>query len=312
MNKPLISVIVPIYNVEKYLERAVSSLTTQTYDNLEIILVDDGSPDSCPALCDELAKLDNRIKVVHKENGGLSSARNAGINIAKGEYLSFIDGDDYVSSDMYELLYRAISENNADIAICGINWVNEDGTKYENVCPSPIIDEVFDKATAFRKLVPANSFYYVTACNKLYKKELFSNVLFPEGKINEDEYTVHHFFNNSNKIVSIKEELYFYVQRENSIMHKPFSVKKLDGVWAYLDRYKLYRKLGYKKEAKAVAMKACNLLILYIKKGNVIKRFRAFNKLFRKVSFLVFRNAKIIKLFPIYLLKLIKDLFSRK
>ena len=125
---PLISVIVPIYNVEKYLDRCVDSIINQTYKNLEIILVDDGSPDNCPQMCDDYAKKDSRIKVVHKENGGLSDARNVGMEVATGEYVSFIDSDDYISLDFYETLLETIVDNDSDIVECGVVKFYEDNS----------------------------------------------------------------------------------------------------------------------------------------------------------------------------------------
>ena len=122
----LISVIVPIYNVEQYLDRCVKSIVEQTYTNLEIILVDDGSPDNCGAMCDSWAARDNRIKVIHKENGGLSDTRNAGLGIATGDFISFIDSDDWIESAFYEKLLTAIRESNAEVAACATNFVTED------------------------------------------------------------------------------------------------------------------------------------------------------------------------------------------
>ena len=127
MKDELITVIVPVYKVEKYLDRCVQSIVDQTYTNLEIILVDDGSPDNCPKMCDEWAKKDKRIKVIHKQNGGLSDARNAGLEKAKGKYVGFVDSDDYISPIMYEKLYKCIIDNQADMAMCGFSTVDEKG-----------------------------------------------------------------------------------------------------------------------------------------------------------------------------------------
>ena len=126
MKQPLISIIVPVYKVENYLDRCVQSLVDQTWSNLEIILVDDGSPDNCGAMCDAWAARDNRIKVIHKENGGLSDARNAGMAIASGTYMGFVDSDDYISSDMYQLLYDRMAADGSDIAACGVELVYVD------------------------------------------------------------------------------------------------------------------------------------------------------------------------------------------
>lgn len=127
---PLISVIVPVYHVEKYLTKCVDSICSQTYDNLEIILVDDGGDDMCPSICDEYKKIDSRIKVIHKKNGGLSDARNAGLDIATGQYLYFVDSDDYIDDHTIEFLYASIVANGSDIAVCEYVRVSEDGEKY--------------------------------------------------------------------------------------------------------------------------------------------------------------------------------------
>ena len=163
----LISVIVPIYGVEKYLNKCVESLIGQTYKVLEIILVDDGSKDNCPTLCDEWAKKDSRIKVVHKENGGLSDARNAGLPYATGEYISFIDSDDYIEPTFYERLFAAIEEAGAEIAECGTRYVDECGNELK-IRQSQ--DGCFDTLTALKMLIQEKGLYQ-TVWNKLYKKE---------------------------------------------------------------------------------------------------------------------------------------------
>ena len=144
-----ISIIVPIYNVEKYLRKCIDSILNQSYDNLQIILVDDGSPDNCPKICDEYLNKDNRIQVIHKSNGGLSSARNAGIKVANGKYIAFIDSDDYIELNMIEKLVNAIEKSNADLCICGIRWVNKDGTLFTKVAKSPIKNIVYDDDKKF-------------------------------------------------------------------------------------------------------------------------------------------------------------------
>ena len=153
MSKELISVIVPVYKVEQYLDKCISSIVNQTYDNLEIILVDDGSPDNCPKICDNWAEKDQRIKVVHKQNGGLSSARNEGIVVATGKYISFIDSDDYIDSQTYEKMIFSITSTEADMCICGMKWVNEDGSLFQGVQESTVKNEVLeDQDNIFEKL----------------------------------------------------------------------------------------------------------------------------------------------------------------
>ena len=250
---PTISVIVPIYKVEKYLARCVDSLLAQTWRDIEIILVDDGSPDNSGAICDEFAKKDPRVKVIHKENGGLSSARNSGLSAASGDYIGFVDSDDYVLPQMYEKLYLSLTENNADISICNYSYVSEENGEIIPMV-SPVKTEVLSREEAYSYLdVAMDGYsYYVTAWNKLYKKELFEGCLFAEGKLHEDEFFVHHVFAKCNKISVIDDKLYMYMQRNGSITNTNITVKHLDGVYALCDRYKFFRLDGRKELATSI------------------------------------------------------------
>lgn len=247
--EPLISVIVPVYGVEAYLPKCVDSIIGQTYRNLEIILVDDGSPDNCGRICDDYAAKDPRIRVIHQKNGGLSAARNAGIAAAEGEYISLIDSDDYISPHMYARMYAAIRENGAELCICGMRWVNGDGSLYAGMEPCRVRDEVLTKEAAFRKLRGKNGAYYVTAVNKLYHKSLFDTVAFPVGRIHEDEFTVHLFMAQCERIACVGQALYFYVQRSGSITNSRYTIRKLDGVRAMWARYRFFRENGFREEA---------------------------------------------------------------
>lgn len=211
---PLISVIVPIYNVEKNLPRCLNSILEQTYQNLEIILVDDGSSDHSPQICDSYAQRDSRIKVIHQKNSGPSLARNAGINAANGTFLTFVDSDDYIASNMCEFLYDLILENQADISICGRFFAFENGDLEAKDMKN--VQLVMDSEKAIRNMCTFR--YYDTAswC-KLYKKSLFNSIRFPAGKICEDWYTIYKIFDKANKIVYDSTPLYYYYQRENSI-----------------------------------------------------------------------------------------------
>ena len=237
-NQELISVIVPIYNVEKYLKKCIDSIINQTYKNLEIILVDDGSPDNCGKICDEYAKNDKRIKVIHKKNGGLSDARNAGIDIAKGKYIGFVDSDDYIVSDMYEYLYNILIENSSDISICDYEYYYEKNNiigKSNNVK----INETVDKKEALRRLMGNSIGNY--AWNKLYKRDLFNDVRYPVGKKMEDCGTTYKLFYLSNKITIGNERKYYYLQRDDSILHKKnFSFYK-DFFELTLEKYKFIK-----------------------------------------------------------------------
>jgi len=179
-----ISVIVPVYNVEQYLERCIDSIINQTYKNLEIILVNDGSTDNSGQLCDELAKKDDRIRVIHKKNGGLSDARNVGVDEAKAELIGFIDSDDYIDEDMYELLINNLKAANADLSMCGHYDV------YNNVPEAQVVDKKTWELSPREaiKMVMEAKILSVTAVNKLYKKSLFSELRFEIGKIAEDAF----------------------------------------------------------------------------------------------------------------------------
>ncbi|MBR3071813.1 glycosyltransferase family 2 protein [Fibrobacter sp.] len=215
MQKPnsLISIIIPIYKVEPYLRRCLNSIVNQTYTNLEIILVDDGSPDSCPQICDEYAVKDNRIIVIHKRNGGLSDARNAGLNICKGEYISFVDSDDWVDEKYIEILLELAIKENADIAIGENIQTNDICNKPNNI--SKI--QIYSSKEALYHLFSQDHIAFTISCGKLYRKELFSNLHFPIGKYHEDEYTTYILFYHSKKIVYTNCILYYYFRHSNSI-----------------------------------------------------------------------------------------------
>lgn len=221
-----ISVIVPVYKVEKYLRKCVDSILAQSFADFEIILVDDGSPDNCGKICDEYALKDNRIKVIHKENGGLSDARNAGIKISKGEYLSFIDSDDYIAPDFLEILYKLVCENKANIAVCDAIVVKEDETAEFDILEKY---ELMDKNLALVEMVYDRKFS-VNTWNKLYKKELFEEILFPKGLLYEDLATTYKLVDKSNKVVYTQAKLYAYVQRGGSIMGQTGYKMKKDKV----------------------------------------------------------------------------------
>ena len=236
---PLISVIVPVYNVEQYIDRCVESIINQTYQNLEIILVDDGSTDNSGIKCDEWKKKDKRVVVVHKKNGGLSDARNAGLEIANGEYIGFVDSDDYICLDMYRILSETMEKTQANIVECKRRRFTDSDTNLSaNSCDFSI--EVFDAEQALLELILERKLKQ-TAWNKLYQRRSITT-LFEVGKINEDEYWTYQIFGKAKKIVSVDTELYYYYQRELSIMHEKYSVKRLDGVKARKERLEYIKK----------------------------------------------------------------------
>ena len=182
VNNELISIVVPVYNVEKYIEKCVNSITNQVYNNLEIILVNDGSTDNSGKLCDSLSKLDDRIKVYHKENGGLSDARNYGVERANGTYIGFVDSDDFIDSDMYKTLYDVIKRENADVAECNMKIVYPNSArqyttkKYYRVCNEI---EYIKEYLVLEKI-------FGSVCTKLIKSEIAKTLTFPKGKLYED------------------------------------------------------------------------------------------------------------------------------
>ena len=234
-----ISVIVPVYRVEPYLNRCVQSIVDQTYRNLEIILVDDGSPDNCPAICDAWAARDSRIKVIHKENGGLSDARNAGMTAAAGEYIGFVDSDDWIEADMYRLLYENMVEHDSDISACGVEMVWDNGT------PSQILTKagscVMDVQEAMRSLIQ-ETWLKQPVWYKLYKRKLIQEIPFPVRKYHEDVFWSYQAVGNARKVSVFDRLCYHYMQRDGSIMGEEYSVKRLDALEAKLLRFQYIEK----------------------------------------------------------------------
>ena len=239
---PLISVIVPVYKVEAYLEKCVYSILNQTYKELEIILVDDGSPDECGKICDNLILVDRRIKALHKENGGLSDARNVGMLHANGAYYMFIDSDDFIHPRMISILMDCLSENNGDIAVCNFESIQDDYRmeEFEEIKTTPIIIE--EEADRRYYFLEDTYTQFTVAWNKLYKRELFEDITFPKGKVHEDEFTTYKLLHKAKKVIYMDAKLYFYVQRSNSIMAEGFNEKSLYRLEAYLERMNYYKK----------------------------------------------------------------------
>ncbi len=230
-----ISVIVPIYKVESYLNRCVESIVNQTYQNLEIILVDDGSPDNCPKVCDEWSIKDSRIKVIHKKNGGLSDARNAGMEIASGKYISFIDSDDYISLDFFETLLSIMEKENSDIVECNVVKFYEDG-RYEKYSDDLAVT-TFDTESALSGLIAENPFHQ-HVWNKLYKTQLVKDIPYAVGKLNEDEFWTYQVFGRAQKVSKINKTMYYYFQRNSSIMGESYNIRRLDALEGKANRQK--------------------------------------------------------------------------
>lgn len=289
-DQSLISIIVPVYKVEKYLRRCIESILNQTYTNIEVILVDDGSPDDCPAICDEYAQKDSRIIVIHKENGGLSDARNAGLNIAKGKFIGFVDSDDYIAPDMYQILITAALTNNADITLCNYTRVNEENIKIESL--QYATDKKYSKSEFIQELIQPYGSYYVVVWNKLYRNTIFEDLRFPIGKQHEDEYVIHYMIDSSSVIVSVKDTLYYYLQRQGSIMSGEFNVKNLDYGEALLDRYYFVKSKKYYNWKNHCVLKLSSALDLW--KGCAYKDplvQQKYDEIRKKSLFLIFERS---------------------
>ena len=217
---PLVTIIVPVYNVEKYLEKSIRSLMAQSYKNIEIVLVDDGSPDNSGKICDSLANEDSRIKVIHKNNGGVSSARNAGIENSSGDYICFIDGDDYVTEGYISDMYEVSSKYNSDITTSNQFKIWPDGKKKELFKQNKPYGTVTTKSgveTLSDMLYGKTC--YATCCCKLYKKEIFKDIRFPVYHMGEDSFTMYQCFMKAESVAHLYKPNYYYIQHQESAMH---------------------------------------------------------------------------------------------
>ena len=264
----LISVIVPVYKVEKYIHRCIDSILAQTFTDFELILVDDGSPDNCGKICDEYALKDNRIQIIHKENGGLSDARNVGIEWAlehsSSEWLTFIDSDDWVHPKYLEVLYNAAQQTNCSLSIC--RFERTDGI-------NPVVDEIY----VSHEVINSEDFYCYDCVNamvawgKLYYKEDFRMIRYPVGKIHEDEFTTYKILFRYAQVVFVDEPLYFYYENTDGIMNSSWSPKRLDALEA-LEQQLNFLRNKYKKAYKyrlSVFFDFIPLLNLYIDKSDL-------------------------------------------
>lgn len=262
MTESLISIVVPIYNVEKYLNRCVDSILNQTYRDIEIILVDDGSPDRCGSICDEYQKRDTRIKVIHKKNGGLSDARNAGIKMAHGEYITCIDSDDFISPFFLENLWTAMKKSKCEIAT---SWFVDyyEGDKIPKAQKLDIKDiQVLNREKFYERLLCQDG-VEVSAWGKLYKSNLFQGVEYPVGKLYEDIPTTYLLVEKTTRIAVIPNVDYFYFQRKTSIAQATFSIKKMDAI-RHMDDFRDFITTNYPPLKKAAECRyfstVCNII----------------------------------------------------
>lgn len=231
MKPRIVSVIVPVFMVAEYLDRCIESLIKQRYTNLDIILVDDGSPDECALICDKWAEKDDRITVIHKQNGGLSDARNYGMGIASGEWISFIDSDDYVSEDFFEVLLSTANKHDSDIVECSCVNVYEsgEGDEYHD----DLSESDYSTSDGLSAIIDENPFHQ-HVWDKIYKRNVARDICFELGKQHEDVFWTYQVFGQADRITKINRTMYFYLQRKSSIMGKGYSLRSLDfleGKW---------------------------------------------------------------------------------
>lgn len=270
--QPLISVIVPVYNVEKYLKKCVNSITSQTYENLEILLVDDGSTDSSGQICNEFEKNDARIKVIHKKNGGLSDARNAGLDRAKGQYYAFIDSDDYIQDNTIEIMLNAVKKNKSEIAICNMIRFLEEGETLQFYCPT-------DHEVLYQGKQRYKTLNQPSVCNKLFEAKLFEGIRFPKGKYYEDTFVYHEVLYRANNIVLTGTDSYWYLSREDSIVGQPqYTERYFDFIEA------VYKRADFllKHDVQPYAKEAC--LSLYAAIANAESNIEENTKTIEKFS----------------------------
>lgn len=233
-----ISIIIPVYKVENYLEKCIDSILCQTYRNLEVILVDDGSPDKCGEICDRYAAKDNRVKVIHKKNAGVARARNDGIDIATGDYISFIDSDDWIAENAYEVLYNGLKEYNADCSVGGcVNVIEKNDILQPQERKSQGVRCV-DAEEAMKGILLKGSAVW----NRLFKRDIFQEIRFPLDRINDDEVVALHAYAECKKIVFLDADTYYYRIRSNSITTSKFSLKKLDWYYNSIDNLEFVKK----------------------------------------------------------------------
>ena len=286
---PLLSIIVPVYKVEKYLTACLDSILMQTYTNFELIVIDDGSPDGCPSICDSYAARDKRLRVIHQNNAGLAAARNKGLDEARGDLIGFVDSDDTISPSMYMVLYEAMSGSKADISVCNYQCVDEAGYPVLEE-GRPIRDEVLEGTAAIiRKLEEDKNWYWVIACNKLYRRKLLESLRFPQGKLHEDEFFIHHVLVRCHKAACVSDALYIYLQRGGSITGSGFNLKRLDAAEALFDRAKVLLEYGMPSRSSYYA---CSAGLMVMAKGyeRLDTRDILYRKRYRELC-VIFRSA---------------------
>lgn len=293
-----ISVVVPIYNVELFLERCLDSLIRQSYRNLELILINDGSTDKSGEICEIYKKRDNRIKVVHKNNGGLSEARNVGIDHATGDYIAFIDSDDWIHEEYFSILYNILQKTRSNIAVCDFLKVYESNNLDYEIKDLDCSVQIFSRNEALNALAGDLYVQMVIACGKLYERSLFEEIRFPLGKLHEDEFVTYKLFANSEKIVYTSLKIYYYWQRSDSIMGQKFTLKsRTDAFDAFYEKIVFYNDEGL-EDAKNKLLKS--LLSIYIYMDNAFKGEQLFIERERQIKNILGNISATIKVKILY------------
>lgn len=299
---PIISIIVPVYNVESYLRRCVDSILAQTYTDFELILVDDGSPDGCPVICDEYATKDDRITVIHKQNGGLSDARNAGLDIARGKYIGFVDSDDSISPYMYERLIDLLEKNDADIAATGFLNIDQDGNVVAEY-PKLECEKVYCRKDYIDCFYPQIKWHIMTcACNKLYRRRLFDNLRYPVGRVYEDSFVQLPLFDSCNRIaVSTEHDYYYYSTRAGSIMNSSYSKKMFQLIELSMSQYSFFVDKAIKTQqdyalATYVTNYMINFFAVYMTRKDFRYDFSPYRKQFRSYIGKILSNPQICRM----------------
>lgn len=296
MRTPLISVIIPVYNVEKYLHRCLDSVIAQTYQNLEIICVDDGSIDDSGNICDQYAVRDARIKVIHQENQGPSAARNRGLDAADGEYIAFVDSDDYILEDMYKKMLDKLLNYNVDLCVCQWQYEFSDGrqvVKRKNIDPTIYGRKASLEFVRFLYMGNYENGVVVAAWNKLYRRALLDKIRF-EGRIHEDEAFCGRIMAKNISVYVMEEQFYVYAQNGDSLTNKPFSANKFFFLDTLAERRELFKSDAFIRQETEQLY--CNMYIEYClrarKDGVAVSHPERYRQIFRKMFFSLRREGK--------------------
>ncbi|SHN65892.1 Glycosyl transferase family 2 [Butyrivibrio hungatei DSM 14810] len=303
-----IDVIVPIYNVEKYIDKCIRSILEQEYSELHVILIDDGSTDASGKICDEYAKKDKRIEVVHKKNGGLSDARNTGLKLSRNELIAFIDGDDFIHPSYLKKMMSVMENYNADVVVTGVEKISEEHiVAFDKETCSRADVVVIEKKDILKQLVERDELT-VIQCNKLFKKEILNGIEFPVGRKHEDTFVIHEQLYKCNRIAYIEESLYYYVQRSGSIMHSEGIESILDAIDALVARIEFLKEHSCNSDLQW----ASNMLFKYImwkyeeaveckdtdKKTVLSKKYTEYYKHYYKLTFGLSNDYVVFAIIP--------------